>query len=802
MNRDYARWVLQHRMLVATLSLLLIASMASGLPRLRFSIDYEYFFGPSNPELQAYEKIKQDYTDTDNLVFIVVPEQGDVFNNNALSVVENLTEKAWTLPYVNRVDSITNFQHTSAINQGDDLVVEPLVEEAQHLNAAAIKQVRQIALSEPNLKDFLQAADGSATSVIATFNLPNQSPQEIADIVAAATKVIEELHKQYPDVVIKPIGLTMLSYTYGQASRQDIKQLTPLMFFMVLLLVAFLTRSIWGTLTTMCVIVLTNIAAFGVFGWLNIPITTVTAVAPTIIMAIVVAHCVHFIETFMQQWQHSQQSRQAPEHSKTEALALSIEMNLTPIFITSLTTLIGFLSMNFNDVPPYRDLGNLIAIAVTIAFILSLSFLPICLSLLPTRQRHAPKHQAHLNNMGGWVVKNRLPIMLSSAVILIFAGWLIPQNTLNEKFIEQFDKRFEFRRDSDFFTKNISGIYSIEYSIEAPANHTAAENVQDELRAITPQTLAQIDSFVQWLRNQPEIRHVYSITDTFKRLNKNMHNDNDKWYQLPQNPQLAAQYLLLYEMSLPFGLDMNNQLTLNKNATRVQVRFDDMPSADLLQMEHRIMDWWHQHAPEYTVTGASTTTMFTHIVKRAVDSMVSGTLFAFVLISIVMVICLRSLKLGLLSLVPNIAPVIIGLGVWALLDGEIGMSFAVVIVLTLGIIVDDTVHFLSKYRFAREQLMLAPREAIQQTFSTVGVALCITSMALISGFGVLSLSGFARNSDMGLMAALTVGIALLVDLLVLPALLMLVDKQSKTTLSDQSLAINHTNLNRNSGELT
>lgn len=762
MNKEYAQWILSHRILVIFLTLLLVAAMASGIPRLRFSIDYEYFFGSDNPELQAYERIKAAYTDTDNLVFIIAPKQGDVFSVESLTVVEKLTEKSWMLPFVNRVDSVTNFQYTYADNDGEDLVVESLVEDAATLNAVAIDKVRKVALTEPSLKDFIQASNSRATSVVATFNLPNKSPQEIAELVTDAKAIISQLHDEHPNVEIKPIGLTMLSYTYGQASREDIKKLTPLMFFLVLLLVAVLTRSIWGTVLSMAVIIMTDLAAFGVFGWLNIPITTVTAVAPTIIMAIVVAHCVHFIETFMQQWQGGA--------TKNEALSLAIEMNLVPIFITSLTTLIGFLAMNFNDVPPYRDLGNLVAVAVITAFILSLSFLPACLSLLPARRRKVQGHHTVLGNLGDWVVGHRFFIMLFSVFVLVGAVWLVPQNTLNEKFVEQFDERFEFRRNSDFYTDNISGIYSIEYSIQAPG--------EGELKAVSPQALNQVDQFVQWLRAQPETRHVYSITDTFKRLNKNMHNDAAEWYQLPSNPQLAAQYLLLYEMSLPFGLDVNNQLTLKKDATRVQVRFDDMPSSELLRMENRVMDWWKQQAPDYMVTGASTTTMFTHIVKRAVDSMVGGTLLAFILISVVMIISLRSLKLGLLSLVPNIAPIIIGLGAWALLDGEIGMSFAVVVVLTLGIIVDDTVHFLSKYQFSRKRLKLAPKAAIHQTFSTVGVALCITSLALVGGFAVLSLSGFARNSDMGLMAAITVGIALLVDLLLLPALLMVIEKYS------------------------
>jgi len=165
--------------------------------------------------------------------------------------------------------------------------------------------------------------------------------------------------------------------------------------------------------------------------------------------------------------------------------------------------------------------------------------------------------------------------------------------------------------------------------------------------------------------------------------------------------------------------------------------------------------------------------------------MIFGTLAAFVLISGVMVVALRSWKLGLLSLIPNILPIVMGLGVWAIIDGEIGMSFAIVVVLTLGIIVDDTVHFLSKFQHARKSLLLDDEAAIRYSFNTVGVAITTTTLALSAGFIVLSQSGFARNADMGLMAAITIFLALIVDLFVLPALL--VKKTKPTPFSIQEL---------------
>lgn len=748
-----ANWVINHPWLILILSILLLGTCIQGLSKLKFSINYEYFFGADNPQLQAYNKMKDAYTDTDNLVFMVIPKDGTVFQKEVLTAVESLTELSWQLPYVNRVDSISNFQHTQASD--DELVVENLYENPKALAKDQIDFIEEIALSEPLLLDFLQASNKQATAVVATFNLPNESPKEITELIEFAKGIIAHLETQHPQVNILPIGLTMLSYTYGEASRADIKTLTPLMLLVVMVLVAVLTRSAWSTFLSFNLITITVISAMGLFAATGKPLTTITAIAPTIIMALVMAHLVHIVETFYQHWQ--------TPFDKKQALARSIEMNIKPIFITSITTLVGFLSMNFNDVPPYRDLGNLVAMAVILAFFFCMFTLPAALTLLPVRPRKAKLYQSSFQRLSTWVGSNRLGILVISAGLLALSVWLIPQNILNEKYVEQFDQRFEFRRNSDYFAENISGIYSIEYSVSAIETKTNA--IAD------PHMLQTLEEFANWLRVQPYVRHVTSITDTFKRLNQNMHGDDLSEYKLPNDADLAAQYLLLYEMSLPYGLDLNNQLNHDKSASRIMVRLDDMSATEIMNFDESVHNWWQKHNKQYQVEGASTSLMFTHIVERAINSMVEGTLAAFLLIALILMIALKSFKLGLISLIPNILPICLGLGLWTVLNGEIGMSFAIVVVLTLGIIVDDTVHFLSKYQYARENLGMNNAQALEQSFKTVGIALTITTLALVIGFAVLSMSGFARNADMGLMAAITVMLALVVDLLVLPALL-------------------------------
>ena len=229
-------------------------------------------------------------------------------------------------------------------------------------------------------------------------------------------------------------------------------------------------------------------------------------------------------------------------------------------------------------------------------------------------------------------------------------------------------------------------------------------------------------------------------------------------------------------MSLPYGLDLNNQINIDKSATRMTVMLRNMTTNSVLALEQRAQEWLHDNMPaNLHATGASPTIMFSHIGERNIRSMLLGTTVALVLISIVLVVALRSVKIGLLSLVPNLIPAALAFGVWGIAVGQVGLALSVVTGMTLGIVVDDTVHFLSKYLRARREKGLDAEDAVRYAFSTVGLALVVTSIVLIAGFMVLTFSAFILNSNMALMTAVTILFALVADFLLLPPLLMAVD---------------------------
>lgn len=493
----------------------------------------------------------------------------------------------------------------------------------------------------------------------------------------------------------------------------------------------------------------------GIAGWLEVKISPTTATAPTIIMTMAIADCVHILVTAF----HNMQAGQ----DKRSALLDSLLTNFRPIMITSVTTAIGFASLNFSDAPPFRELGNIVALGVLAAFFFSVTFLPAALMAVPLGlKRKASRFQNHMDGIADWVIRRRNFLFWLCGLSAVMLIALVPQNELNDEFVKYFDESIDFRTATDFSNGNLTGIYSIEYSIPAADSGGISD----------PSFLSQLAIFSEWLRTQQEVMHVNTLTDTFKRLNKNMHGDDEDYYHLPQQRELAAQYLLLYEMSLPYGLDLNNQINVDKSATRLTVTVKNLSSNELLALESRIADWLDVNAPAIKTTGASTALMFSHIGKRNIRSMLIGTVIALVVISLILVIAFRSVKFGLISLIPNLVPAGMAFGIWALVTGNVGLSLSVVVGMTIGIVVDDTVHFLNKFLLAKRAQGLSSQDAVRYAFGSVGVALWVTSFTLVCGFLVLSLSPFVQNAEMGLMTAITITVALVMDFLFLPPLLM------------------------------
>ncbi|EID4330194.1 MMPL family transporter [Vibrio parahaemolyticus] len=744
--------------LLATIFLIIVATI--GGKNLYFRGDYYIFFDGTNKQLLAFDEIQTTFAKTDNLAIVIAPEDGDIFTPQTLSLIQKITVDAWQVPYSSRVDSIANYQHTEAFD--DDLLVEDLLYSEYELTPERISKVKSIALSEPVLKSALVSEKGDVTVVNVTVQLPEMDKTaEVEEVVSSINAMIDRYQRAYPDVTFHKAGIIAMNHAFMTAAQDDSSTLVPTMLVVILVFLTIMLRSILSVIATLIVIIGSVMATMGISGWAGMFLSTATVNVPTLIMTLAVADCVHVIATMRQSMKNG--------FTKVQSIERSIALNFVPILITSVTTAIGFLMMNMSDSPVLRDFGNLSALGVMVACLLSVTLLPALLKLLPIHVKmETSQDQKHvMDRLGDFVVSQRRALLPLSVAVIVVCASLIPLNKVNDESVEYFGQRNEFRQAADFMEERISGMTNISIAIKTNESQGIA----------APDFLNTIGEFSSWLRDQPETDHVATLADVYKRLNKNMHGDDEAYYLLPQERELAAQYLLLYEMSLPYGLDLNNQINVDKSSIKMVLTVANLGSVELVDLENRIYQWFAEHAPQYQVVASSPSLMFAHIGETNMASMLSTLPITLVLISALLIFALRSVRLGLISLMPNIAPAVIGFGLWALISGEINLGLSVVVTLTLGIVVDDAVHFLSKYQRARREGQTA-EQAVRYAFHTVGRALWITTVVLVAGFSVLAMSSFRLNADMGQLSAIVIFIALVVDFLFLPTLLMLFDKKA------------------------
>ena len=643
------------------------------------------------------------------------------------------------------------------------MAVHDLVKNAESVSAEELVSIRTVALSEPLLVNRLVSSTGHVTGVNVTLQFAEKDLDETSRAVAHARQLATEIEQRYPHIDTYLTGMSMLNNAFQEAAIRDMQTLVPLMYLGVIVVMFVALRSISGTFATVMIIGASVMTAMGIAGWLGIKLTPPSSTAPTMIMTLAVADSIHILITMLGSMRRGTE--------KHEALVESLRVNMQPVFLTSVTTAVGFLSMNFSDAPPFHDLGNITAMGVGAAFLFSVLTLPALIAVLPMRVKLGRTSKtAFVDRIANFVIAQRTPLLWTSSALVLGLGLLVPRNELNDQFVEYFDQSVTFRQDADFANENLAGIYRIDFSLESGQSGGISE----------PAYLATIDAFADWYREQPNVTQVTVLSETMERLNRNMHGDDPTWHRLPEERDLAAQYLLLYEMSLPYGLDLNNQINVDKSATRLTVAAADMTSKEIRQLAAAGEAWLEENAPSTMHTkGVGTSVMFAYISERNIKGMLKGTALAFLFVAGLLMVAFRSARFGALTLIPNLVPAIAAFGVWALVVGRVNMALSVVAAMTFGIVVDDTVHFLSKYLRARRERGLAPDDAVRYAFSTVGRAIVATPIILAAGFAILSFSAFDLNAGMGQLTAVTIVIALLADFFFLPPLLLWMEARER-----------------------
>lgn len=769
LNR-YFRWVVSHPWLVLFITVGLVLLSSYGLTAFKTSNDPRSFFSPDDPEYTRFEIFEDKYGARDAVLVAIHPKNGTVFTARNLELIEKLTEEFWQMPNSQRVQSITNFPHTVVTE--DLLETDFLVTDAGDLSEAQVADIKRTALNESTLVDSLVSDSGHVAAVVATVLLDDERTLAPA-ITHWAEDRVRAFEKEYPDVDFYLTGTVVFTEAMSQATQDSFKTTFPIGMLASVIALTLLLRSFLGMGFTLVVVNAAVLSALGISAAAGIVFQPVSSYASVIILTLGIADCIHILVSHQQQLSVGK--------SKAESLMESLRINMQPVFLTSITTAIGFVCLNSSESPPLQDLGNITAIGVLVAFFLSVSLLPALIMLLPS-----PKiaegdsfSQRLMERFADFIIRRRTALLVVTSLTMLVTALFIPQNRFNDVWHEYFDDTFEVRRASDFISSNLTGFQRIDFSIPAENRGGISE----------PEYLEAIEALNQWAEQQPEVSYAASYSDVIKRLNRNMNQDDPDYHKVPDDRALASQYLLMYEMSLPYGLGLDNQITMNKDETLFTIVLYRTSSAFVLDFADRAQSWLDQNFPGYMVvqpTGLDI--LFSTIGQRNTFSMITGTFLALVLISFIIMLALKSARYGLLSLLPNLLPAAMAFGIWGLIDGNISLSVSIVACITLGVVVDDTVHFLSKYVRAKREQKLSTEAAVRYAFRTVGVALVSTSIILVANFGVMVFSSFQPASSLGLLTAITITLALVVDFLFFAPLLLAMDARKTRKLQGKAIA--------------
>lgn len=726
------------------------------LRHLHLSNDFRVYFSADNPQLQSFEHFEENFSSHDSIFLIARLKNESWLTFNNMKLLEQFTEQFWELPATTRVNSLSNHQYT--YSNSDTLYTVNL---SDYSNDP--KLLRQALLSDPQLNKTFLSADEEVTIVQAILEFDKDHPTMAKDILGEAQQRVDTWKLSHPEVEFYLGGSVVSNVTLEQAVKDDLQQLVPLSYLIITLGLLLFLRSIKATVITLIIVTLSIIFTFSLFALFKQELTPVAGFVPSVVLTLAVADCVHYLTSYRYLMMYE-------NHTCESANKEAFSINIKPISITSLTTAVGVLFLNFSDSPPYADLGNMVAIGVTLAWVFSITMLPLILSKFPiVYQKKQRQADEPLILFSRWVRRFRGLITMAAFALLLFGGWGLTQLKISENWSKYFSEEFELSQTVSLLKEKFGRLHRYELVIETGES--------GEVNALA--YLSTLDRLLAYLEQHSSVKHIQSYGYVLKRLNQNMHNDQTDYFKMPDSRELAAQYLLLYELSLPQGLGINTYINSDRSAARTSIALEPMDSEQLIQFENELRRAFagFNKNPDYQLNISGMDHIFAHIAHRNILQMIIGSGVALLIISVLIGFVLRSLRYGAISLIPNLIPGFVAYGIWGFVSGYIDLALSVVICMSLGIIVDDTVHFLTKYSRARHHLRLSSEKSLDYAFHIVGKALITTTVILVAGFATITISPLTPTANTGLLLCITLLVALVIDFTLLPLALYWMDKK-------------------------
>jgi predicted RND superfamily exporter protein len=757
--KSYIDFLQKFRWYIVSLVPLIVFGLALNLKHLEIDGSYRIWFEEDSIILTEYDKFRSEFSNDDGITIVFKDESG-IFNKKALSSIQRLTEALWDTPHIDRVDSITNYQHVhSQSDRPDDVMVDDfIVDDLSKVDDAYLTERKKVAISDSIIVDSFISKDGTSTMIFARLEAEANENGDISSEMMGYITALIEAESQKTGYKYWLNGGPPMTQAFVDIAGSDAMIFTPLVFLSSMILLFLLFRRVSGALVPLAVVFFTFLSVLAVQTLLGYKLNNFTANIPVFIVAIGIADAVHIYSVWLMGKKEGLENFQA--------VFSSIKKNFLPIFLTSLTTTVGFSTLAISKVVPVATLGIATASGAVLAFVISVVWMPAVLLLLKKEIKGVEETQKKpmIQGYGDFIVRNDKRIIALGTLIVVVLGIGLAFVKVDSNTIRYFSPEVEIRKSAEFTMDNLTG--SMSYKLVIDSGKT--DGIKD------PEFLRTIERFYgdYQLVFPKDVRDILSLLDIIKRYNKILNNKEE----VPAKRNLVAQYLLLYSMGLPEGKEITDQMDFDQRKMLVTVLTNIVDTSKDIKMINYAKKWWSKTPYKLTLTGQ--TAMYAYMQKDITDTLIYSLSLTILIVSLMMLLIFKRLKILWILLLPNLLPVILVIGVMGWLGLTIDMGVAIAGAIIIGVAVDDTIHFLVKYFDARKR-GLGMADTFDEVLHYAGRAIFFTTIVLSLSFSIFAFSTFTPNQNFGIVTAIALVLALIIDLLYLPALLHMADKNTK-----------------------
>ncbi|MBT7609672.1 MAG: MMPL family transporter [Bacteriovoracaceae bacterium] len=755
----FSNFLIQQRWFCLALVIFILSIGLFGLTKIQSDFTYRVWFNHDNPMLQQYDYFEKTFGNDDSVIFAVRFNDGDAFTISNLKLLKKLTEKMWDVPNVIRVDSLDNYLEIKGID--DDIEIEPFIpEEIEGMTNEELKSLRTKVLAMERAQDFLISKDLKTVAIYGSIRPFIDEKPLYDETVQVAQKLVNDFRAHH-NIEIHLTGTAPVTTSFSDQTLEDLKLVTPIILTIIFISIYFIFKSFLPIPLVITMIALTIISSLGIGALSGVKLNVVTSMLPNILMAISIADSIHLLKSFQKYLQEFD--------DKMLAIHKAIHKVLLPTILTSISTGLGFLSLSFSDIKPISSLGSLAFLGAFTALFFTYFWLVPLLTILPFKAKKSQKDVKRselkiqcTKVLVGYLQDFKYPISIFFIILTSSAIYLSRNNVVNSNIINYFKPSLPIVIAQRFIEKHIGGIGVIEVVVDSEKEHGILD----------PEFLKKAEQYQEWILTQHKVTKVNSIITIVKEINGVLTGNNT----IPNNRKSIAENIFLYSLSLPQGMGLTFWTSIDQRYIRLKIQIIGLGSHAGLQRIEAIRKAANRHGLVAKITGKSS--MVATLDKMIVKTFISSMTLAVFLVCLFMIIVFRSLKLGLLSMIPNVVPPILGLGVMNLLHLPIDVSTILISSVCLGIAVDDTIYFISDYHksYSKNQNTF---EAILKVYSHTGSALFWTTFVLVSAFLCFMMGSFTPNSNFGFLTSVVLILALISDLIFLPALLFITDTKRK-----------------------